>query len=204
MFHFVSSIPPKDFLNLRKIKLLFSVRHYTLLAYPRLSALYDAGLYLEQKRIRGSFVECGVWKGGSAGVLASVCRDKGRQVWLLDSWEGLPEPTEEDISCTGKQGRKGMDLGSQETAKELLFKKLKLDPPNVHLVRGWFKETIPAVNDAIGEIALLHLDCDWYESVKCCLEHLYDRVVDGGFVFVDDYGHWRGCKRAVDEFSDRR
>ena len=49
-------------------------------------------------------------------------------------------------------------------------------------------------------IALLHIDADWYESVKLVLERLYDRVSPGGFVVLDDYGYWEGCRRAWSEF----
>jgi hypothetical protein len=93
---------------------------------------------------------------------------------------------------------------SEEKAKNLIFKKLKLDGDKVHLVKGWFKDTIPLHKDDIGNIALLHLDCDWYESVKFCLATLYDRVVKNGIVIIDDYGYWKGCKKAFDEFIIKR
>lgn len=97
-----------------------------------------------------------------------------------------------------------MGLGYEEKVRELLFKKLKLDNKVIHLVKGWFNDTLPIHKNDIGKIALLHLDCDWYESVKICLEELYDSVIEGGFIFIDDYGHWRGCKKAVDEFIKER
>jgi hypothetical protein len=205
MLRFISSIPKKEIVRLRKIKLILTVKRYTLLSYARLSALYEIGSWLERRRMRGSFVECGVCNGGSAAVLASVARrNRERHIWLFDSWEGMPEPTAEDVACTGKRGTKGMARGSERTARELLFGRLGLDRTTVQLVQGWFDKTIPNALPAIGEIALLHLDCDWYESVRFCLETLYDRVVDGGFIVVDDYGHWKGCQKAVDEFRKRR
>lgn len=206
MLRFMWSIPKKEFIHLSKMKLILTVkRGYSMLSYARLSALYEIGSWLERRRVRGSFVECGVWNGGSSAVLGSVARRSGeRNVWLFDSWEGMPDATEEDVACTGKRGAKGMTRGSEETVRELLFGRLGLDRARVHVVRGWFNETVPSAANAIGEIALLHLDCDWYESVKFCLETLYDRVVDGGYIVVDDYGHWKGCRKAVDEFRDRR
>jgi len=97
-----------------------------------------------------------------------------------------------------------MALGSEEKVRELLFQKLKLSQKTIHLVKGWFKDTLPIHKKHIGAIALLHLDCDWYESVKFCLDELYDSVTPGGLIFIDDYGHWIGCKKATDEFMKKR
>jgi hypothetical protein len=72
----------------------------------------------------------------------------------------------------------------------------------VRIVPGWFQDTFPSVTAA--QIALLNIDADWYASVKLCLETFYDRVADGGFVSFDDYGHWPGCRQAVDEFFAAR
>ena len=72
----------------------------------------------------------------------------------------------------------------------------------VKIVAGWFQETFPTVT--IPKIALLNIDADWYESVKLCLETFYDAVMPGGYVSFDDYGHWPGCKKAVDEFFEAR
>jgi O-methyltransferase len=205
MLGFIRSIPKTELIRLPKVKLILTVKRYTLLSYARLSALYEIGSWLERQRRGGAFVECGTWNGGSAAVLASAARrNSERHLWLFDSWQGMPEPTQEDVSYTGKPGVKGMTQSSEQTVRDLLFERLRLDPSRVHLGRGWFEETIPRARDAIGRIALLHVDCDWYESVRFCLETLYDQVVDGGFVVVDDYGHWKGCQKAVDEFRERR
>ncbi|HZX14100.1 MAG TPA: TylF/MycF/NovP-related O-methyltransferase [Thermodesulfobacteriota bacterium] len=201
----IRDIPIKDFVKIHKTNLILTVRSYTQLSYPRLSNLYEKATYLERERINGSFVECGVCDGGSAGIISSVTRhNKNRHIWLFDSWEGLPEPTENDVSYIGEPGQRGMALGYEGKVKELLFRKLKLDDNKVHLVKGWFNDTVPPHKKDIGKIALLHLDCDWYESVKFCLEELYDNVVKDGFIFIDDYGHWKGCKKAVDEFIEER
>ncbi|HEX9665140.1 MAG TPA: TylF/MycF/NovP-related O-methyltransferase [Thermodesulfobacteriota bacterium] len=201
----IRTIPIKDFVDLTKIKLILSVRPYTQITYPRLSKLYEKATWIERKEIDGSFVECGVCNGGSAGLIASVAkRNKNRHIWLFDSWEGLPAPSQKDVSYLGTKGQKGMALGYEDKVRQLLFNKLKLENKNIHLVKGWFNEAIPPRKTEIGGIALLHLDCDWYESVKFCLEELCDSVVNGGFIFIDDYGHWEGCRRAVDEFIEGR
>jgi hypothetical protein len=65
---------------------------------------------------------------------------------------------------------------------------------------GWFEETIPVAVESVERIALLRIDGDWYESTRVCLAHLYPLVSSGGIVVVDDYGRWKGCRTAVDEF----
>lgn len=202
---FLRSIPARELVRVRKMKVILTARRYTMLSYARLSALYEIALWLERRSVAGSFVECGVWNGGSAAVLAWVARrNQERHVWLFDSWEGMPDATAADISFTGRRGRGGMARGSEHTARDLIFRRLRCHEARVHLVRGWFEETIPEATGSLGPIALLHLDCDWYESVRLCLERLYDRVVEGGFIVVDDYGHWQGCRKAIDEFRRSR
>jgi len=88
--------------------------------------------------------------------------------------------------------------------RELFDRKLGIVDVAVHFHKGWFKETIPQQKEKIGKIALLRLDGDWYESTQICLEQLYDNVVSGGFVVLDDYGYWDGCRKAVDEFFAQR
>jgi len=200
---FLTTVPPSAFLNVRKIILLVKIRPYTQLVFQRLSKLYNLATGFEETRIKGAFVECGVWNGGSAAVMAYAGRNNNeRQVWLFDSWEGLPKPKEVDKTTLGVKGKKGMSIGSEQVVRHLLFKVLGLR--FIHLVKGWFDKTLSANKREVGGIVLLHLDCDWYESVKCCLEELYDQVVDGGVVVIDDYGQWQGCKQAVDEFMKAR
>lgn len=114
----------------------------------------------------------------------------------------MPEPNKWDLDYKERIGKRGWALGSEEKVKELFFEKLKLNNKVNHLVKGWFSDTLPIYKDDIGRIALLHLDCDWYESVKCCLKELWDSLVDKGAIVIDDYGHWKGCRKAVDEFIE--
>jgi O-methyltransferase len=191
------------FRNFRKTRLMLTVRPYTLMDYPPLMKLYELASYFEETDTSGSFVECGVCNGGSAAVIASAAkRNKNRHVWLYDSWEGFPETDERDITRDLKKAEKGGCLGFEDTVRKLLFNRLHLDSTRVHLVKGWFTETLPMKR--IGPIALLHLDCDLYESVTFCLEELYDDVVKGGYIAIDDYYYYKGCKEAVDDFINSR
>jgi len=91
-------------------------------------------------------------------------------------------------------------MGAYEQVEALLFSKLGLARDRVFMVKGWFQDTLPKYKDKIGAISLLRIDADLYKSTKCCLENLYDNVVVGGYIVIDDYGALSGCKKAVDEF----
>ncbi len=204
-------VPAGDWFDAPKRRLLRQVRPFTMVSYRRLANVYELCLRAALERVGGAFVECGVWKGGAAAVMACLAREEGarRRTWLFDSFEGLPEPSAEDGAearrySGGRDGGKLQPIGkcaaSVEEVERFLFSDLEFDPALVSLRKGWFQDTLPAARAEIGPIALLRLDGDWYESNRVCLENLYDGVVPGGFVILDDYFHWEGCRRATDEF----
>jgi O-methyltransferase len=139
-------------------------------------------------------VDCGVWNGGSTILLASGA--PSRVVWAFDSFEGLPEPTDVDPEYARDWG--GDIVGSQERVRQG-FRDYGLRNP-LHLVKGWFDETLPAQAENIDKIAVLHIDADWYESVRLVLRAFYPKLSPGGWVAVDDYAWLRGARLAVDEF----
>lgn len=181
-----------------KVRLILSAKPHTLLSWKRLSALHDAAKTLDADKVPGAIVECGVWKGGSAAVLAKASR---RPLWLFDSWEGFPEPSAEDVSVTESHGAsKGMFAATEDDVRAAFSRVGVNAEERATLVKGWFDKTLPATREQVGAIALLHLDADLYESSKTCLEQLWDKLSPGGWLFIDDYGNWRGCRKAVDEF----
>ena len=95
-------------------------------------------------------------------------------------------------------------VGPLEDAKKIFFEILKLNEKNVVIKKGWFRDTLPVSKNEIGKIAILRLDGDWYESTKVCLDNLYDKVASGGYIIIDDYGHWEGAKKATDEFLAKK
>jgi len=195
--------------SLRLQWLLWRVRKYTMVLRPRLRALYHLTQTLDRIPVAGDIVECGVYNGGSAGVLAyasraappraGVAAQPCRGLWLFDSFQGLPPASAKDGDKA--QDRQGTCLGSEQNVRRLM-RALGIAESRLHVVKGWFEDTFPAVQ--IERIALLHIDADWYESVRLSLEHFYDAVAPGGFVVLDDYGHWLGCRQAVDEFFAQR
>lgn len=201
------------------------VKNNTMLSKRRLVTLYQQVAYCERYEIPGAFVECGVWKGGAAGLMALANLKEGklrRHLHLFDAFQEICEP---DAAVDGERalrevrqftGRSGQDtgalhpltgiydfLGGPGTLEEnrlLLEKTIAYPAEFLHYHVGWFQETLPADSEKIGPIAILRLDGDWYASTKVCLEHLFDSVVKGGIVIIDDYGTYEGCRRAVDEF----
>lgn len=195
-----------------KAKTIHRVMPYSLVGASGLDASYDIVSKVENTKVEGAIVECGVAQGGCAAMM-SLVSDKAasnRQIWLFDSYEGLPDPTEEDFGQDNKTGRhvrplpKGSCLGTYEEVEDLLFNKLSLKRSNIHMVKGWFQDTLPVTKDKIGPIAVLRLDGDWYESTKCCLENLFDQVVPEGWIIIDDYSSCYGSQKAVDEFINQR
>lgn len=137
-----------------------------------------------------------------------------RDVYLYDTFEGMTAPTEVDVSATDppaletwqraqvENTRAWPHLFDGELVTEEAVRSVMADTgyptENLHFVRGPVEETIPS--SAPDEIALLRLDTDWYESTRHELVHLFPRMEPGGVLIVDDYGHWQGAQRAVDEY----
>jgi O-methyltransferase len=177
------------------------VMPYTMVGLKRLKVLNYLVRKIDELRVAGDVVECGTCNGGSGAILAQVaCQSPmSRHTWLMDSFEGLPPPVEADGAQAAEYN--GLCRGSEEQVR-LVLKRTGVSEDAVTLVKGWFEQTVPTV--PIEKIALIHIDADWYESVRLVLENLYDRVEVGGFVVIDDYGYWQGCQRAVDEFLAKR
>ncbi|MFZ0807059.1 MAG: TylF/MycF/NovP-related O-methyltransferase, partial [Candidatus Sulfotelmatobacter sp.] len=175
---------------------------YTMCSNARLRGLYRALRFVVRHEIPGDVVECGSARGGSAALMALTLQRLGvrRNLWLFDTFEGLPAPTANDPDFEFASFFKGTCIGTLDEVRAL-FHKLKADS-GVVFVKGLFQETLPLCE--VSQIAVLHVDGDWYESVRTCLDHLYDKVVPNGVIQFDDYGYWKGARRAVDEFFVER
>ncbi len=191
---------------------LEEVKPYTMTSPQRVFALIDAVQHVVDAQIEGDIVECGVWKGGSMMAAAKALLHNGisdRELYLYDTFEGMTVPTDLDVTCDGKpaiikfeQTQTGDERSDWCRAPIELVRdavsSTGYDMSHVHTVKGPVEETIPGTLP--GPIAILRLDTDWYESTKHELEQLYPLLVPGGFLIIDDYGHWQGARRAVDEY----
>lgn len=192
------------------VKAIYRIMPYSLVGSSGLEATYRLCLHMNDHKLSGDFVELGVARGGCAALMTQVARSgmQKRNMWLFDSFEGLPEPTTEDfagkeVKHTGNHVRplpQGSCKGTLEEVKNLFFNVMRFSSDQLYFIQGWFHDTVPVQKQKISQIAVLRIDGDWYESTKCCLENLYDRVIAGGAVIIDDYQTCFGCKRAVDAF----
>jgi O-methyltransferase len=153
----------------------------------------------------GCIIECGVWRGGMIAGLADLLGNN-RNYYLFDSFQGLPEAQTID----GEAAIRWQSNTSAENyyencyaPREYAQKAMEMSiADNFFLKEGWFEETLP--NFRLNEkIAFLRLDADWYKSTYTCLENLFDLVVEGGIIVLDDYYTWDGCSRAVHDFLSK-
>lgn len=181
---------------------------YTMTSIEKGYSLWRAVRYIEDRAIRGDIVECGVWKGGSmllAGLaLQQAAGASSRRIYLFDTFEGMSQPSEVDVSSTGFDAlvwwrRHGDDQGAiVASLNEVETNLARLDRGSLVFVKGKVEDTIPA--EAPDRLALLRIDTDWYESTLHELTHLWPRLEPGGVLIIDDYATWAGARKAVDEF----
>lgn len=199
----------RDFTNLFN-----KFEHATQVSWMGSLQSYQAATYVARYGIPGAIVECGVWRGGQAAIIASTLALNGvtdKQIYLFDTFEGMTAPSDVDARMTG----------NKQTAAQIFDERLREEgswnrsplreveetmrstpyPFDMfEFVEGSVMDTIPA--KAPRQIALLRLDTDFYDSTKHEMEHLFDALVPGGVFICDDYWYWEGAKKAVDEYIE--
>jgi O-methyltransferase len=190
---------------------------FTMTGVARLHALVIAVRFLIRAGVPGGFAECGVWRGGSMLAIAATLEQLGasdRHLYLFDTFGGMTMPSPCDRSTVEGSATalwraadaRGTVMWSElysgphttEDAVRALVLSTGYPPERVHLVRGPVEETLPRHNP--GPLALLRLDTDWYDSTRHEMHNLYPSLTPGGVLIIDDYGHWDGVRRAVDEY----
>ncbi len=187
---------PHCFAHIAHGQLFERFAHYTRLQKSEYCLNLD--LASAYRTVDGSVVECGVWRGGMSAGLAALLGNQ-RDYYLFDSFEGLPEASKID-------GKKAIDwqatneVDNCRTEEIFAHEAMKLaGAERYHIVKGWFNQTLPPFHPA-QRIAILRLDADWYSSTAECLNYLYEKVVPGGLIIVDDYYAWDGCARAIHDY----
>lgn len=185
-------------------------RPHTLTSLHRLASTQDAVRYVSRAGVHGAIVECGVWRGGNMAVAARTLLNLGdteRDLFLYDTFNGMTTPTPEDADYGGQSAKvlldqttKGEGVWCAASINDVsaVMAATQYPKQRVHLVKGPVEETIPTMLP--DRISVLRLDTDWYSSTLHELIHLFPKLEPGGVLIIDDYGHWKGARQAVDEY----
>jgi O-methyltransferase len=172
----------------------------TLIGLRRLESLDHCIRTVLEDQVPGDLMECGVWRGGATIFMRAALdayRDESRQVWVADSFAGLPPADPETFPDDAEMAGLGGGFAVSREEVEANFRRYGVHDERVRFLEGHFRDTLPAA--PVEGLAVLRLDGDYYESTFVALEALYDRVAPGGFVIVDDYS-LRPTRTAVEEF----
>lgn len=210
----IERLKPEDFSDLPPWQ--HAIRHqvasFTMTGAARIYAQIEATAYVVGVGVEGAIVECGVWRGGSMMAAALTLLHLGasdRDIYLFDTFSGMTEPGCDDVDIEGtaastvfsrfakaRKGKGWCEASLEEVSANLASTGYPSE--RIKLIKGPVEETLPA--NAPPTISLLRLDTDWYASTWHELVHLYPRVAQRGIVLIDDYGHWRGARKAVDRY----
>lgn len=195
------------------IQIIKKVKPFTMTSELRILSLLNSVEYIIDQKLQGDFVECGVWAGGSVMAIALKLQELGiedRKIWLYDTFEGMTEPGSVDWKIATGVAAKTLLLDSNKTSGSTIWAISSLEEVKSNLkTTGYdmkcFEFVVGPVEETLlykipSQISLLRLDTDWYQSTKTELEILWQKVVRSGVLIIDDYGHWSGAKKAVDEF----
>lgn len=197
----------------RDAEAIESLQEYTMTSSERLWSLIESVRYVVQEGIPGDFVECGVWRGGSVMAMLNELRKMeamDRRVWLYDTFAGMTPPSSADVEAsTGRHANELLSATPKDTGNNVWCIADVQDVTRNVTTTGYPLDLIKFIEGDVAEtlnestpdtIALLRLDTDWYESTRKSLEVLYPRLAVGGVCILDDYGHWQGARKAVDEY----
>lgn len=176
---------------------------------PKLENIVEAHRIVSEDRVPGDLLEAGVALGGSAIIMAKL-KKPGTKLWLYDVYGLIPPPGANDgedshrrfaeIAFGSSPGLGGeVYYGYRDNLYQTVrdnLKKFGINPDDgsIEMVKGLFQDTLlPS-----SPIALAHIDCDWFDSVKTCLHRITPYLSPGGIIVFDDYSSYSGCKEAVD------
>ncbi len=151
------------------------------------------------RNVPGDVLEAGVWRGGMTVFMQGVLRtinDETRKVWVVDSFEGLPDPDSKHDTFGWEKGNMSVSLADVKSN----FHRYGLLDDNVKFLKGLFDDTLPQA--PIDQLSILRVDGDLYESTLSVLTSLYPKLSVGGYAIFDDYINLQDCRRAIDEYRD--
>ena len=199
--------------NKKIINMINLCDKFSMTGKARAHSLCKAVEYVSNLKLKGDFVECGVWKGGNLLLLNKLNSyyNLNKLIYGFDTFEGMTQPSKHDYdlnNISAKQQLKNIDKSSEkknlwcysslEDVKNNIGRHAKIN--NIKLIKGPVEKTLIKKENLPKKISILRLDTDFYESTKKELEVLYPLLVKNGVLIIDDYGHWKGAKKAVDQY----
>lgn len=174
----------------------------SMIGMKRLTNIQECFNEVIKDNVPGDFIETGVWRGGATIFMRALLKEKNiedRNVWVADSFEGLPKPDEEKYPADkGDNFHTRTQLAISMDQVKNNFKKYDLLDEKVRFLKGWFKDTLPLA--PIENLAIVRLDGDMYESTMDGLVNLYPKLSKGGFIIIDDWGAVPSCQQAVKDY----
>lgn len=168
-------------------------------------AFYITEFLNRSLELEGDVCEFGVAQGATSALLANEMRETEKKLWLFDSFQGLPKPSEKDVLINDIFDLKSIDSYEGTMACPVDMVKSRLNNisfpfSRVKIVPGFIEETIHS-SDLPDKVCFAYIDFDFYKPILTALEFLNTHLTRGGFVIVDDYNFFSsGGKTAIDEF----
>ena len=198
-----------------EINLINQVKEFSMCDYKNLYLSTQVAKYVKEKNIEGDIVECGVWKGGNLMIFNSLLKfyKMNKKIFAYDTFEGMTKPSNFDLDFKGNLANDLLvktkvhsnnhdNIWCYSTLDNVKnnIKKITGEIANINFINGDVLETLDKSINLPNKISILRLDTDFYESTKKELEVLFPLLQNGGVLIIDDYGHWSGAKKAVDEY----
>ena len=187
--------------RLRAAGMDWPLQGLTMVGLGRLDDLQACVEAVVRDGVEGDLIEAGAWRGGASILMRATLDSLGdqRTVWVADSFQGFPPTAAPDAGGADLSAFDFLAVPLDEVRES--FSRLGCEQ-GVEFVPGFFEETLAGL--AGRRWAIVRLDADTYEPTREALATLYPSLAAGGYLIVDDYGSFDGCRRAVDEFRDAR
>ncbi len=195
--------------TLKEQELINKYLKFSMTNETRMWSLLKSLEYILNKKIDGDVLECGVWKGGCIGLMDEYLRinNSKKKIYAYDTYDGMSIPSEYDIDFRGIQITE-MVINEYENIygypkKNEVISNLKIlgsKLDKIKFIEGMVEKTLMDKKNIPEKISLMRLDTDFYQSTRTELEILYPLLSKGGILIIDDYGHFEGARKAVDEY----
>jgi hypothetical protein len=178
----------------------------TMLGLLQLDNMQSCVIDVLENDVPGDLVEAGVWRGGMTILMRALLKAyedqfphaEARQVWVVDSFAGLPQIDKSRETFDWKAG----DMAASLDQVKGNFARYGLLDERVHFLQGFFNQTLPQA--PISRISILRIDADLYQSTVDVLTHLYPKLSPGGYAIFDDYQNLPDCRRAIEEYRRQK